>query len=228
MRMFFRKITAVLLLAVTLTTLAFTTSCNRKYDEQEVVSEAKKLLKQAEMLNIVYFGTGISYIESDEDNGYYRQAKYEHLESLGFFTIDELKAITADTFTKEYAESIYSTLLGAVSDGTHLVQAARYYQAYDEETNTPTHIMVYSKYQTLMKDSMVYNYDTITVSGVEKEIVLVSVEVVVTNSEGESQTTEIIVQMIEEDNGWRINNPTYVNYNPYLDKYNELKDNKIK
>ena len=75
MRMLFRKITAILLLAVTLTTLAFTTSCNRKYDEQEVVSEAKKLLKQAEMLNIVYFGAGISYVDSDENNGYYRQAK---------------------------------------------------------------------------------------------------------------------------------------------------------
>lgn len=222
-----KKAVAIVLIALTLVMLNFTTSCNRKYDEAEVVKEAEKLMKQAEMLNNVYFGSGISYVDSEENNGYYRQAKYEHLNSLGFKTIDELKALTDSTFTVNYRESIYSTMLSSLSDGTHLVQAARYYQAYDEETGAPTHIMVYSLYKPLMTDTSVYHYDTLRVTGVKKETVFVSIDVTVTNSNGESQRTEVVIHLIEEDNGWRIDNPTYVNYNPYLDKYNEL-NNKIK
>ena len=51
------------------------------------------------------------------------------------------------------------------------------------------------------------------VSDVKKEKVFVTVDATVTGSGGESQHTEIIITLIEEDNGWRIDNPTYANYN---------------
>ena len=45
------------------------------------------------------------------------------------------------------------------------------------------------------------------------------------NSDGESQRTEIKIALIEEEKGWRIDNPVYTNYNEYLDKYEELEKN---
>ena len=50
----------------------------------------------------------------------------------------------------------------------------------------------------------------------------------VTNAEGKSQSTEIVFELIEEDNGWRINTGTFANYNAYRDRYDELKDQDIK
>ena len=98
---------------------------------------AKALLKDAEMLNKVYYGSGIEYYDSDDEKGYYRKANVNHLEELGFTTIDELKTLTEKTFSKEYSSLLYTTILSAMKDDISVISAARYYQAYDEETGAP-------------------------------------------------------------------------------------------
>lgn len=223
-----KSLISSLLVIFILVTLIFTTSCNRKYNEDEVVEVTENLLKQAEMLNFVYYGAGISFIDGDDTTGYYKKASYNHLTELGFYTIDELKVRTDAVFSSEYASLIYSTLLSTVYEDTGPISAARYYQAYDEQSGEPTHIMVYSVYEPLMRDSVVYNYDSISVIGAKKEIVKVSVEATVTTSDGKTQTATVVINLVEEEDGWRIDNPTYVNYNDSLDRYNELQDQEIK
>ena len=215
----------VLLFTVSLFTL---TSCNRKYDETEVIEETKKLLKEAKMLNEVYYGSGIKYFDSEEDKGNYKKANSIHLEELGFSTIDGLKEMTEKVFSDEYSALIYSTILSPLKDGDYYLAAARYYQAYDEETNEPTFIMVNSGYSPMMKDNIEYDLDTVKVDGSKKERVYVKLNATVTNSEGQSQITELTVTLIEEDDGWKIDGPTYANYNPYKDVYEELKNKDIK
>ena len=131
-----------LLLAV-LMILSTLTSCNRRYDEAEVTEAAKKLLKTAEMLNEVYYGSGIKYFDSEEKIGlYYCKADTMHLESLGFTTINELKKITEETFSVRYASTIYSTVLTSLKDEKGvIVSPARYHQATDEETGAVTYIL---------------------------------------------------------------------------------------
>ena len=214
------------ILLIALIVLIFTLSfCekNRKYDKEEVEAATKELLREAEFLNQIYYGSGIRYYDTDDGTtGYYRKADLLHLEELGFSTLDELKVITEKTFSDEYSAVLYDTILSSLKEGSTVVTAARYFQAYDEETNQPTDIMVYSKFNIKFKDKIEYDYDSIKAEGSKKDKVYVSVNATVTNSEGKSQKITLTVTLIEEEDGWKIDNPTYANYNPAKDRYDEL------
>lgn len=222
------RIISLLLIAVTIVSLFTLSSCNRKYDEEEIIEVSKTLLKDAEMLNIVYYGSGIEYFDDEDEKGYYRKANVNHLEELGFSTIDELKKLTDKTFSVGYSSELYSTILSSLATDISIVSPARYYQAYDEETGAPTHIMVYSNFTPMLKDSIVYDYDSLRVEGSKKEKVYVKIDATVTKADGKSQNTTVTVALVEEDDGWRIDNPTYANYNEYKDRYDELNNKDLK
>ena len=223
-----RKILSLFLIVVTVICVFSLSSCNRRYDADEVVAETEKLLKEAEILNFVYYGGGIEYYDSDEENGYYRKANDKHLEELGFSTIEELKSLTEKTFSKEYSNVLYTTILSPMTNDTSLISAARYYQVYDEQTNNPSHIMVYSKFNLMLKDSIEYDYSSLKATGSKKEKVYVTVEATVTREDGKSQKATITITLVEEENGWRIDNPTYANYNEMKDRYDELNNKDLK
>ena len=222
------KLISLLLIAVTLASLFTLSSCNRRFDKAEVIEATKILLKDAEMLNIVYYGSGIEYFDDEEVKGYYRKANPSHLENLGFSTIDELKMLTEKTFSDGYSSMLYSTILSSLMDDISVVSPARYYQAFDEKTGAPTHIMVYSNFTPMFKDNIVYDYNSLKAKGSKKEKVYVEVDATVTNAEGKSQRTTVTVTLVEEDDGWRIDNPTYANYNEYKDRYDELNNKNLK
>ena len=221
------KILSLLLVIVCTLSILSLSSCNKKYDEEEVLTAAKTLLKEAELLNVIYYGSGVQYYENDRANGNYREANSEHLRELGFSTVDELMILTEKTFSDNYSDLLYSTIIYGLKDDTSVITAARYYQAYDEETND-SYMMVNSKFTVMFKDSIEYDYNSLKVEKSSKEKVYVSVEATVTNSEGASQKTTVTITLVEEDDGWKIDNPTYANYNSLKDRYDELKDQKIK
>ena len=228
MRIKTNRIVALALAVLMLFSLLTLTSCNRSFDEEEVLTAAKELLKTAEMLNIVYYGSGIQYFDDDKEIGYYRKADTTHLERLGFDTIAELKEITEKTFSKAYSNTIYSTILSSLTDETSVITLARYYQAYDEKTGEPTHIMVHSKFSPILKGSIEYDYDSLRVDGSKKDKVNLLIDATVKNNEGASQITTITVTLVEEEGGWRIDAPAYANYNAMQDKYDELKNQDFK
>lgn len=221
------KILSVILFITCVLSIFSLSSCKVKYDEEEVLAAAKALLKEAEILNEVYYGDGVKYHESDRANGIYREANNEHLKELGFSTVEELMILTEKTFSDSYSKLLYSTIIYGLMDDTSVITAARYYQEYDEETKE-SYMMVNSKFTVMFKDSIVYDYDSLRVDEANKEKVYVTVNATVTNSDGESQNTTITITLVEEDDGWKIDNPTYANYNPLKDRYDELKDQDIK
>ena len=222
------KIVSLLLVVVALTSLFSFTSCNRNYNKDEVIAAAKTLLKDAEILNEVYYGNGIRYYDIEIENaGYYKRADDEHLKELGFTTVNELKALTEKTFSYSYSQNVFSTILIGLKEDGKVVSAARYYQYTNEETGE-SYIMVYTKHDVLFKDTISYDYDSLRVEKSKKENVYVKVDATVTNSEGASQTVTLTIVLIEEAGGWRLCNPTYANYNALNDRYNELENQNIK
>lgn len=222
------KIVSLLLVIVAFASLLSFTSCNRSYDKEEVIAAAKTLLKDAELLNEVYYGSGIRYYDVEIENaGYYKRADDEHLKELGFESINELKTLTEKTFSYSYSQNVFSTILIGLKEDGKIVSAARYYQYTDEETEE-SYIMVYTKHEAILKDKISYDYDSVRVEKSKKENVYVKVDATVTNSNGDSQKITITVVLIEEANGWRICNPTYANYNALNDRYNELENQNIK
>lgn len=198
---------------------------NRTYDEAEVKAAAEELLEGAKMLNSVWYGNGISHIESSYQNGNYYEANPLHLASLGFTTIDELKALTLKSFTKRYSEEIFSNKLSAIQDDDVVKFTAKYYQAWeDAECTIPARIMVYyyisarPEDRQLFEDRLLgYDYSSLAITGVKKETLFLTVNATVTNKDGEEQILSVGFSMFEEEYGWRIDSPTFANYNDYLD-----------
>ena len=213
-----KRIIAAILAAISLSFVIFSlASCDRSYDETEVLAAARPLIEESAELNEIFWGKGIRYDEGDLSSsiGAYYRADFFDLDRYNIRTIEDLKNKTRAVFTQRYCENIFSTVFSSIVDD-EIQFYARYFQKYSDENNTvPEYIMVYSNAIALLKDNVVYLYDTMRVTGSKRESVYVSIDVVVTNSEGKSQTNTLNIGFIEEENGWRINTPTYNSYNPY-------------
>ncbi len=221
-----RRIVSLLLLVTLLFGCVSFVSCtkNRTYDEAEVKAAAERLLEAAKPLNTVWYGGGIAYIHSQYQNGYYYEADPAHLYLLGIETLEELKVLTRKTFSESYAEKIFETNLGELSDDNSKI-VTKYYQAYDELNPTvPARIMVYhsgtarDEATRLFDDRLrSYDYSTLEVVGVKGEILYLRVTAVVANEDGKEQRVSVKFNFIEEADGWKIAGPCFANYNESLD-----------
>ncbi|MBR7117026.1 MAG: hypothetical protein IKC87_04885 [Clostridia bacterium] len=216
-----RKLISLFLLLTVIITPLTLTSCDRSYNKDEVISEAKRLLTDAHMLYSVYYGNGIMHHGGGHSEGDYEEADVIHLHQLGFETIDELKELTYKTFSEKYTESIIDNYLTSFEEDGIVYNFARYVQLYDgEDLDIPSVILVYSKHKPIFEDRMTYDLDTVKDVKSEGDYVKMTVEVTVLSEDGESQRAELDFTMYEEKSGWRIASPCFANYNKYID--NEL------
>lgn len=211
------KIKAFLLIIIVILTLNFTVSCtkNRKYDEAEVTLAAKELLKKSEKLNYIYYGYGIEYeMNESEANGAYYRADSLSLERLGIQTVADIENLTYETYTSALSQTVISTKLngGSLDEESTVMNYARYYQKTNALDGSDECIMVYKLAEIYLTDETEYLYDTLRAVGSEGESVLIEVDVKVTNSEGKEQIQTLKFTLLEENNGWRINSPTYVKF----------------
>ena len=217
----------ILILCIVISLSLSLTSCDRKYDEAEVRAAAEELIEKSQVLNRIYWGSGIPYTATS--SSLYCEADFIALSVLGFYTVDEMKEKTREVFSKEYCEYIFSTSISSVKDGEEIEFYARYYQKYEDENQTiPVNIMVYSRFENLLPDKIEYLYDTLEVTHSEDETVFVKVKVKVTRDEEHSQIREITIGLVEEEKGWRIDTSTYLTYNDRQDEYEDLLEKKKK
>ena len=199
-----KKIISVIILLAMVMSLVSCGEKNREYDESEVLIAAERLIRRSGDLNEIYWGAGIKYYEDAAySNGYYYPAEPTHLAELGFETIEELKTLTRKTFSAEFAESVFGSKLSSLREDEYFGYA-RYYQGIDR-------IMVYSKAEAFLTDEVKYLYDTLEVVGSRGEVVFVKLSAEI--SDGENvQTRELEVGLIEEEDGWKLDTPTYMSY----------------
>ena len=72
--------------------------------------------------------------------------------------------------------------------------------------------MVYSGNEAIFDDRMEYDYSTISVNGSSGERVNASISASVSDKNGNKQSVTVNIVLIEESNGWRIDNPVFKNY----------------
>jgi len=218
----FRKIIALLLIAAALPLCL--TSCDRKYDEEEVRAAAEKLIIASAELNEIYYGKGIKYLENSQNNvSLYCEADPVHLEKLGFSTIAELMAKTKEVFSEAHAETMFKGSFSGTFSQSGASTMARYYQKYDDNTANPTPvcIMVLSTYTSMLKGDVEYELDTLEVIDSEGEYVNATVDATV-SYDGKTQVHKLKLRLIEEELGWRLASTTFANYNEYQDIYDQL------
>ena len=215
--------------------LAFSSLCisliscerNRTYDEAEVKAAAEELILLSVDLNEIYYGKGIDYSSDvSTSSGNYYEASYSSLKKYGIQTIEDLVKKTTRVYTSDYSNEIFETKIGGVYSGEGSFELSRYYQKTDVLTGENICIMVYSQAKVYLTDTVEYDFENMTVLRSKGERVYVSVPVAVTNEEGKSQNVDIEIALIEEENGWRLDSPTYAKYNEYLDYYNDLQNKK--
>ena len=186
---------------------------NREYDEGEVSAAAEELIKKSEILNEIYWGKGIPYVEDPNlSNGAYYPADETYLKNIGIKTIDDLKTKTKEVFSSDMCEWVFESVLSSVGTGTS-VYLSRYVQQYGgEDLNEPEYILVNKNYRIMLPDTVVYDYGSIRVIGSSGDLVTVNIDCTVTNSDGDNSKKTISVDLIEESGGWRIATPTYTVY----------------
>ena len=201
-------------LLVILTLVLSLCACGEiKYDEARVKSDAERLIRESEILNEIYWGEGIGYIEDIEfSSGYYYIADDLSLKKYGIKTIEDLKALTRKTLSEGYSQSVFEGSLVGVSDEGGVRVFARYYQKYSEnDLKTPEYILVYSKYEPFLKDEVEYLYDTLKVLNSDSERVYVEIDALVTREE-KTQTRTLKIGLVEENGEYKIDTPTYLTY----------------
>lgn len=201
-------------LLVILTLVLSLCACGEiKYDEARVKADAERLIRESEILNEIYWGEGIGYIEDIEfSSGYYYIADDLSLKKYGINTIEDLKALTRKTLSEGYSQSVFEGSLVGVSDEGGVRVFARYYQKYSEnDLKTPEYILVYSKYEPFLKDEVEYLYDTLKVLNSDRERVYVEIDALVTREE-KTQTRTLKIGLVEENGEYKIDTPTYLTY----------------
>jgi hypothetical protein len=199
-----RRLLSAILVIATLLCLVSCGEKNREYDESEVLYAAERLIRRSKTLNGIYWGEGIRYYEDAAfSNGAYYPADPEHLLELGIETVDDLKELTRKTFSAEYSESIFRSKLSSMREDEYFGYA-RYYQGIDR-------IMVYSDAVSFLDDEVNYLYETLAATGSKGETVFVKLSVEISDGVN-TQTRELEVGLVEEEDGWKIDTPTYMSY----------------
>ncbi|MBO5879699.1 MAG: hypothetical protein J6Q68_04035 [Clostridia bacterium] len=204
----------ILAITVFIMTAGLLISCgNREYDEAEVSAAAKSLISDAVILNEIYWGDGIPY--SDDrglSDGVYFPSLYLSEQKYGFETVEELKEKTRKVFSEEFCETVFSTVLSSINDGNEMF-LSRYYQKYSViDGVTPEYIMVNSDWNKVFTSTVEYDFDSIKVIGSEKQTVFVTIDCTVTKSGYDPQKRTLTISLIEEEDGWKLDSPTFVNY----------------
>ena len=205
------------------------TSCDRDYDEAEVISAASTLIERCVKLKIndIFFGEGIHYdpLESDLFYGNYKEADPTHLTSLGFSDLAELEYISTTVYTKECYDGVFKNVLKPSYDAAgNIVTFARYVEQRDEKTKEFIALLVNVNYEgTVLPGTVEYHTSTIEIIGVEGEVIRLSVKATVTSPDGEkTQNRTVRFNMIETLDGWRLDSPIYVGYDENYSRYDEL------
>lgn len=200
-----------LVLCMTLITLLFA-SCGKKkvkdreYNEAEVCAAAQVLIEKSKILNEIYYGAGIPYIEDESDEGVYRVADPEYMEQLyqnyGIKDVETLKEKTREVFSEAGSNSIISSKLTNTAGKNY----ARYYVV-----KKSGELMIHTEAQNYFENTagVEYIYDGMYVSDVEGEYLTVALKVKTTGLDGSTNTKDFQVRLIEEASGYRLSGATY-------------------
>lgn len=203
-----KKIISLILIIASLLLLVSCGQKNRKYNEEEVKAAAIPLIRKSAELNDIFWGKGIPYFEDPSFRvGNFYPADPSFVRELGIEKTEDLIKLASKVFSQDYVEFIKNSVLSSKVGNNGMDGYARYYDEPD------IMLMVDTKYEPILVDEVEYLYDSIEVIGSEGETVKIKITINVTRGEA-SQTRELTVSLVEEEEGWRLNSNTYANFRP--------------
>ncbi len=202
------RIISIALLLLTILSVVGFSGCTKKLTKDEATAKVSELVEASYELNVIVFGEGLEYIETEESkNSRYALVK----ENDKYNSIKDIRDAIEKVFSEDYSKVMETTafvgIKGAV-DGTVIPE--RYIEnsvgflvlkndiALDGEVDIEG-----GKDEIEYSGLKVRKYDS---SSIEiKKISRRFIEAYITSIDG-SET--ILVTLILEENGWRLDSPT--------------------
>lgn len=203
-----KKIVLCLLLAALL--LVALPGCET-LETEGLLDDAPDLIRRAQTLNEVYFGSGIPYDKDGTPTGNYYPADKGYLAAVGFSTLDELHAETKAVFSADYAASILNAAGGVAAEGIYARYISSQAEGRRDERET---ILVYRNDVRDALPVVLYDFSAIAITRVGRDYASVAISI---DTEYPADDThpapytvpgEMTVRFVWE-NGWRIDSPTY-------------------
>ena len=185
------------------------TGCTKKLSEEEAKYQVATLVEASYELNEIVFGKGLEYIEIEE----FKNAKYALVkENDKYNSINDIRIAINKVFSEDYSFIMKTTAFVGQSGGVDLTSVPPKYIENDQGFLVLKNDIVLDgdiningdKQEISYNGFKVNKYDTSTIE--IKKISRRFIEAYITSVDGE-QT--ILVTLILEENGWRIDSPTY-------------------
>lgn len=187
----------------------------REFSESEVRDAFLRLLPLSVKVNEIFYGYGIPTDKSDTavTYGNYRSADPAYLSENGIESTESLREAAHLVYTEGMCRVIFHKL-EVMYDGDSIIGYKRYYDIPATATE-PYRLMVDTKATVYLKDTVVYDTDSLTVTGADGAYVCATIRATVTNADGKSQDKILNLRLFEEANGWRLDTMTYTSYSEY-------------
>ena len=182
-----------------------------KPNEAEFLSEVSLLLEAAEKVNALCFGEGLAEKEGGYSVGSYTEAAEESLSAYGVANTGGIKEKIRAVYSVTTVEWIEGRIFSATYEDNSVLTYSRYYdtEVAEQDGNRPV-LMVKKDYDPLLNCRAAYS--NVRVSSLSSRRAEILVDVTVTK-DGESRVEkDISLALRFEENGWRFDTPTYVNY----------------
>lgn len=198
-----KRITAILLTAVLLLTLA---SCGGSgMSEDEILNIYRDLIEASYVLNDVYYGDGLPYAEDPETMASLAgtSSRFSYMpvdKSAPYQSEAEIREATEAVFTKTMCDHLFTLAFeGMSTDSEETVSFARYIEQDG----------ILTVRVDLAEDALpmgrTFDFDNMTVIADEGSVIRASFPSYV---DGE-KSVDVKITIVNTANGWRLDSPTY-------------------
>ena len=173
----------------------------------EIYDEAVALIEASFAINDALLGHGLpvyeigsEYAELNKLYGADDFANYEHVTpETPYREIDDIKAAMAAVYSTDYCQSLYANLFDGFVSGSTLVRAQ-----YREDSEG---LYLTTDYEPLVTKQRIYDYATMKI--VEpSSLDYVNLEIE-SYLPGETERMSVTISLVLEEDGWRLDTPTY-------------------
>ncbi len=199
------------LLFLTFLLVSLTSCSEQEVKEDELFPVVEELIEESKILNVIIFGEGIPTLASGKTVGYYRECNMLILKDWGFESARDIRAAINRIYTHSMRSFMEERAFASLTAGS-AVQGARYYE--DEDGI----LMAKSNADVFMTGEVSYDYSSLRILSQRRGIVSLEMEATVSSSSGSTQVRTIKLEVEKEGDEWKLNSPTYLVYDEYLDK----------
>lgn len=174
-------------------------SCAAAPTEDEAIEIIENLLPRTYLLNEIYFGVGMDYID-DGSEGRYMPVS----DDSPYLTEEELRTATEAVFSSDYSEAIFDIYLtGYSDDDTGSIIYARYYEYGDR-------LYIDTEAEVLVSSERTYDLESVEITSISSRFIVFTAQSYLDGTADE--VIEITITSEKSDDGetiWRINSATY-------------------